>query len=142
MKVHAFLIASGLLLFSCAGKSDREESPKDIDVPLVEAPSSSSSPIEFTQIDDNVKHDTLLIQTTFDLKDGTFLMVASHSLAEERLDEGDREAGLRLYHYRLQLDSTAEIISRSSSASDSWTMFPTFFNDPINEGSQIILANF
>ena len=122
-----------------ADPQDRSEIPEvKVELPIRDG----GSPIGFEQLDDNVKHDTLLIQTTFDLEDGTYLMIASHKLSEEKLNEGDREAGLRLYHYRAKPDSTYEIISRSSSANDSWTMFPTFFTDPIEQGSMIILANY
>lgn len=142
MRTLTVLIAISSLLLGCSEKAERKETPEGTEPPKLEVPSPASSPITFEQIEDNVKHDTLLIQTTFDLTDGTYLMVASHTLAEERLDEGDRSAGLRLYHYRVLPDSTADIIARSSSARDSWTMFPTFFKDPSEDGSYIVLANF
>ena len=51
-----------------------------------------AAPHEFAQVEDNLQHDTLLIQTTFDLGDSTYIMVASN--VEETFD------GLRLYRYR------------------------------------------
>ena len=126
----------------CGEKTDPQDRSEVPEVKVERPLTEGGSPTAFEQLDDNIKHDTLLIQTTFDLEDGTYLMIASHKLSEEKLNEGDREAGLRLYHYRTMPDSTYEIIARSSSANDSWTMFPTFFPDPIEEGSMIILANF
>ncbi len=90
--------------------------------------------INFPQIADNIRHDTLAIQTTFDLGDGTFVMVAAN--AEETFE------GLRLYRYELQPDSNAKIITASAPAYDSWTMFPTFFGKPGDSTSYIVLANF
>lgn len=141
MRTSVFWWICVALFAACGNKTDREEKPALPDPPIGRS-AEALAPIQFEQIEDNIRHDTLLIQTTFDLNDGTFLMVASHKLSEEKLNEGDREAGLRLYHYRAKPDSTYEIISRSSSANDSWTMFPTFFKDPIKVGSYIILANF
>ena len=138
--IVAIMIAFGAV--GCTDETDPERTEDRTELTIERPDRDPSLPIAFEQIDDNVKHDTLLIQTTFDLKDGTFLMVASHKLSEEKLNEGDREAGLRLYHYRAKPDSTYEILARSASANDSWTMFPTFFADPIEEGSYIILANF
>jgi hypothetical protein len=90
--------------------------------------------IHFPQVADNIQHDTLAIQITFDLGDGTFVMVATN--AEETFE------GLRLYRYELQPDSSAKIIAASAPAYDSWTMFPTFFGKPGDSTSYIVLANF
>ncbi|MBL7938238.1 MAG: hypothetical protein JNL43_02665 [Flavobacteriales bacterium] len=75
--------------------------------------------VEFPEVDDNVRHDTLLIQVTFDLGDGTFIMVASN--VDETFE------GVRLYRYRLKRDGGPEIIAASSPGYDSWTMLPSFF---------------
>lgn len=91
-------------------------------------------PISFPQIADNIRHDTLAIQTTFDLGDGTFVMVASN--VEENFE------GLRLYRYELLPDSNASVIAASAPAYDSWTMFPTFFGKSGDSTSFIVLANF
>ncbi len=133
-----------LCCVSCADKPHPENEPEVLteqEAPAMSVPTMMGAPIPFPQIEDNLAHDTLLIQITFDLQDGTFMMVASNTRAEEQLDAGDRNAGLRLYHYRLGKDGSPEMLARSSSALDSWTMFPTFFADPKNEGSYIILAN-
>ena len=90
--------------------------------------------IHFPQVADNIQHDTLAIQTTFDLGDGTFVMVAAN--AEETFE------GLRLYRYELLPDSNAKIIAASAPAYDSWTMFPTFFGKPGDSTSYVVLANF
>ena len=101
-----------------------------------EAVVAGSAPFAFRAIEDNLRHDTLLIQTTFDLGDSTFVMVASHR--EEKFE------GLRLYRYRARADSSAELIAASSPAFDSWTMLPTFFPVDTAQPSQAawVLANF
>jgi len=92
-------------------------------------------PIPFEQTDDNVRHDTLLVQVTLDLKDGSFVMAASH--------RDTRFEGLRLYRYRPLSDSSADILAISSPAYDSWTMLPTFFAvDSVRKDGLWILANF
>lgn len=92
-------------------------------------------PLVFKEVDDNLKHDTLLIQVTFDMGDGTFIMVASN--VEETFE------GVRLYRYRPKPDSSAEVLAASSPGYDSWTMLPTFFADtrPGRSG-HLVLANF
>jgi hypothetical protein len=94
------------------------------------------SPHPFHQFDQNVFHDTLLVQTSFDLGDGTFVMVASN--VEETFE------GLRLYRYRMKPDSTADVIAVSPPAYDSWTMLPTFFPlDTVHpDDANWVLANF
>lgn len=95
-----------------------------------------AAPWPFAQVEDNLRHDTLLIQTTFDLSDGTFLMVAGHV-------DGTFE-GLRLYRYRFAPDSSAEMLAISPPGYDSWTMLPTFF--PVDtaapDDALWVLANF
>lgn len=94
-----------------------------------------SGPFAFPAIDDNLAHDTLLIQTTFDLGDMTYLMVASNM--EETFE------GLRLYRYRFAADSAVEMMAVSSPAYDSWTMLPTFFGaDSTDTQALWVLANF
>ncbi len=91
--------------------------------------------IHFPQVADNIQHDTLAIQTTFDLGDGTFVMVAANVEEPE-----EQKKGLRLYRYRAMPDSSAAIVSVSPPAYDSWTMLPTFF--AIGPKTWIVLANF
>ena len=95
---------------------------------------TTGSPVLYAQLEDNVKHDTLLIQTTFDLGDGTFIMVAGN--VQETFE------GIRLYRYRLLPDSAAEILAYSSPGYDSWTMLPTFFRLPHAPDAHMVLANF
>jgi hypothetical protein len=73
---------------------------------------------------------------TFDLQDGSFMMVASHM--------EDTFEGLRLYRYRFEPDSAVHMLAVSPPAYDSWTMLPTFFPvDPkAPHGAQWITANF
>jgi hypothetical protein len=102
-------------------------------VPQVPRPIEPGAPIPFAQVEDNVKHDTLLIQVTFDLGDGTHLMVASH--VEERFE------GLRLYRYKAHRNNSAELIAVSNPGYESWTMLPTFFQDPLDSNAYILLTN-
>lgn len=89
--------------------------------------------VELPGLPDNVRHDTLLIQTTFDLGSGNFLMVASN------VDE-TRE-GVRLYLYRPDADSSAQVLAASKPGYDSATMFPTFFQCADTSQGWVILAN-
>jgi hypothetical protein len=93
-----------------------------------------AKPVELTAVDDNIRHDTLLIQTTFAMGDSTYVMVASH--VEPKFE------GVRLYRYTLLPDSNARILSYSNGAYDSWTMLPTFFPIPDPPGTYLVLANF
>jgi hypothetical protein len=98
-------------------------------------PVAGVRPHAFPAIADNIAHDTLLIQTTFDMGDSTFVMVASNV--------DDTFEGLRLYRYRFAADSTVEMMAISSPAYDSWTMLPTFFGaDSTDTHALWVLANF
>lgn len=90
-------------------------------------------PLALAHLDDNVRHDTLLIQTTFGLDDGTYVMVASNV-------EETRE-GLRLVHYRPRPDSSAEVIAISKPGYDSRTMLPIFHRGPDPAAGLLVLAN-
>lgn len=118
-----------LLLSACVGPS----SPTASEPSGVPATGSLGAPIPFRMVEDNVTHDTLLIQVTFDLGDGTNLMVASN--IEETFE------GLRLYHYRASADSSAELLAVSTPAYESWTMLPTFFHHPLDSGAYVVLTN-
>lgn len=87
-------------------------------------------------IADNLRHDTLLIQTTFDLGDSTYVMVASNVM--------ENFEGLRLYRYRFGAGDSVEMMAISPPAYDSWTMLPTFF--PLDtlapSDAMWVLANF
>ena len=89
--------------------------------------------VEFPTVEDNVHNDTLLVQVTFDLGDGTFMMVASN--VQENRD------GLRLVHYRPTADSAAQVITSSKPGYDSFTLFPTFFRTSRAADGLLILAN-
>jgi len=120
-------------LSGCSGGAPPDTGTAEADAPMAGA---VFSPLRIVPIDDNVRNDTLLVQTTFDLGDGTFVMTASHVEAD------DRNGGLRLYRYRPLPDSNAAILHASAPAYDSWTMLPTFFRDPRDSAAWIVLANF
>ncbi len=82
---------------------------------------------------DNVRHDTLLVHTTYDLGDGLFLMAAQNN-------DYNKE-GIRLYLYRPKADSSAEILASSKPGYDSETMLPTFFTNGNKADGLVILAN-
>ena len=93
-----------------------------------------AAPTSYAIVDDNIRHDTLLIQTTFDMGDGSFVMVAGN--VDPTFE------GIRLYRYKAQPDSTGEILAASSPGYDSWTMLPTFFPITGRAGEHLVLANF
>lgn len=130
MKALAFLIA-GVCLVECGtpenASANRNDRPKSNITEL------GFEPLAFNVVDDNLHHDTLLTQVTFDMGDGSFVMVASN--VEETFE------GLRLYHYRLAADSTVNMLAVSKPGYDSWTMLPTFFPADTSGGDMWILAN-
>ncbi len=130
MKSTAFaslLLAMLLLGFSACG----DPAPPSIS-PVLEAENPGGL-VDFPVIEDNIQHDTLLIQVTFDLGAGRSLMVASS--VEEQFE------GLRLYRYTLSKNAVPQIEAISSPGYDSWTLLPTFFEDPLSESGHVILAN-
>ena len=94
---------------------------------------TGQEPLLVPMVEDNVQDDTLVVQVTFDLEDGTHLLVAGNQ--QETFE------GLRLYHYRARPDSTMEVLARSSPGYDSWTMLPTCFR-PGPGDDLLLLANF
>ncbi len=111
---------SGIAVITCLVMSCTNEAPKNANTPEDEpALNGFSGPLEYAVVPDNVVHDTLLVQVALNLQDGTNIMVASN--IEEKFE------GLRLYHYRALPDSSAEVLSVSVPAYDSWSMLPTFF---------------
>jgi hypothetical protein len=82
---------------------------------------------------DNVRHDTLLVHTTYDLGDGLFLMAAQNN--------NYNKEGIRLYLYRAKADSSAEILAWSKPGYDSETMLPTFFTNGNKADGLVITAN-
>lgn len=118
-----------VLIGACGTKPEGQGVPSHPPVATV-----PGGPLALTMVDDNVRHDTLLVQVTFDLGDGTHLMVASN--VEETFE------GLRLYHYRARPDSSAEILHVSAPAYDSWTMLPTLFGEGAGLNDKWVLANF
>lgn len=89
---------------------------------------------ELPNLDDNVRHDTLLVYTTHAVGNGTFLMAA-------RNVEDTRE-GLRLFLYRPRPDSSAEVLAVSKPAYDSDVMLPTFFTTGDTSDGLVVLANY
>lgn len=108
----------GSLLIGCS-TSDTPETTNTATLVVPATTVAGSAPLVFKEVADNLKHDTLLIQVTFDMGDGTFIMVASN--VDETFE------GVRLYRYRPKADSTAEMLAVSSPGYDSWTMLPAFF---------------
>lgn len=106
--------------------------PAPSSTPLIHAEKPGGI-VNFPAIDDNLQHDTLLIQVTFDLGAGKYLMVASN--VEEQFE------GLRLYRYTLTGTGASNIEAISAPGYDSWTLLPTFFEDPLSQGGHVILAN-
>lgn len=115
-----------LLITACTGTPEEKKA-----APTVE---HGAGPVVFEALDDNIRHDTLLIQTTFNMGDSTYLMVAGN--VEPKFE------GIRLYRYQLLPDSNAHVLAYSNGAYDSWTMLPTFFSIPDPPGTYLILANF
>lgn len=125
----AFIVA----LVTACGPSAPESVEREEQVSTLPGP--GGAPIAFAQVEDNIAHDTLLIQTTFDLGDSTYVMVAGN--VQETFE------GLRLYRYRFTPDSSVEMMAISSPAYDSWTMLPTFFgSDSTDTHALWMLANF
>jgi hypothetical protein len=129
MTLRPFIPMVVLALAACTANLPEEGAGA---VPAVND-ATTGGPLMYPQVDDNVRHDTLLVHTTFDLGDGTFVMVAEHI-------EG-RRAGLRLYRYRTRADSSAEVIAVSSPGYDSETLFPMFFRHPADSNAWLVLAN-
>lgn len=116
-----------LVLFSCGEPAPPGTTP-------VPKPTEPGGSVPFAVIDDNVRHDTLLVQVTFDLGAGNYLMVASN--VEETHE------GLRLYKYSLEgKDRSPRIQASSSPGYDSWTLLPTYFEHPLEDSAYILLAN-
>lgn len=121
-----------LMMVGCGG-GPMEPVPAQ---PLV-PPAASALPVwsrlELPILPDNVRHDTLLVHTTYDLGEGRFLMAAQHN-------DYNRE-GIRLYLYRPEPDSSAAIIAWSKPGYDSETMLPTFFTTGNRADGLVIIAN-
>lgn len=132
MMRSAIASAIVLLLSSCGGGS--EPAP----APIAPAPDSTAAlppwkVLELPILPDNVRHDTLLVHTTYDLGEGLFLMAAQNN--------NYNKEGIRLYLYRPKADSSAEILAWSKPGYDSETMLPTFFTDGNKADGLVILAN-
>ncbi len=100
--------------------------------PLAEA--HAFTRLELPNLDDNVRHDTLLIYTTHAMGNGEFVMAARH--------KDDTREGLRLILYRPRADSSAEVLAFSKPAFDSEVMLPTFFATGDTTDGMVILANY
>lgn len=128
---HLGIVVFALLFSGCTYEAtESSETPEQKGPDL----STYAGPIEYAVVPDNVKHDTLLVQVTMDLEDGTYIMVASH--VDEKFE------GLRLYHYRSLPDSSAEILAVSAPAYDSWSMLPMFFGPGKSLNGSWMVANF
>jgi hypothetical protein len=112
--------------------------PEPAPIPTAPAPDSTAAlptwkVLELPILPDNVRHDTLLVHTTYDLGDGLFLMAAQNN--------NYNKEGIRLYLYRPKADSSAEVLSWSKPGYDSETMLPTFFTNGNNADGLVIIAN-
>lgn len=121
-----------LILLIGAIACDRQPGPKPSTETAID-PKGQWERVEFPTVEDNVRNDTLLVQVTFDLGKGNFLMVAGN--VEETRD------GLRLYLYHPDRDSNAVVTACSKPGFDSYTMYPTFFSTGRPEDGTVILAN-
>lgn len=90
--------------------------------------------LDLPNLDDNVRHDTLLIYTTHAVGNGEFVMAARN--------KDDTREGLRLILYRPRADSSAEVLALSKPAFDSDVMLPTFFATGDTADGIVVLANY
>lgn len=97
------------------------------------APLPAWTRLDLPILADNVRHDTLLVHTTYDVGDGLFLMAAQNN--------NYNKEGIRLYLYRPKADSSAEVIAWSKPGYDSETMLPTFFTSGNKADGLVIVAN-
>lgn len=123
-----------LLLITGCGQSP---APTAIDASTGTVDTTAPLPV-WTRLDlpilaDNVRNDTLLVHTTYDLGEGVFLMAAQNN--------NYNKEGIRLYLYRPKADSSAEIIAWSKPGYDSETMLPTFFMSGDKADGLVIIAN-
>jgi len=126
-------VVLGCILVSC-GTSERPDAAVIEEVNAEPFPTDQGfAPLEFAQVDDNLKHDTLLIQVTFDMGDGSFIMVASN--VEDTFE------GVRLYRYKFKPGGNTDVVAVSSPGYDSWTMLPTFFSAGNTHDNMWLLAN-
>ncbi len=139
MKYTLILLAS-LALASCSSPGDRSADETVVDTTSAQspiAPLARAKPfhlLDLPNLEDNIRHDTLLIYTTHGLSDGTFVLAGKNM-------EDDRE-GLRLIQYRPLPDSSAEVLAVSKPAYDSQVMLPTYFVTNDTADGVIILANY
>jgi len=130
-KIHLFALVA-LSIASCTGGETKEAVSG-----TSELPASSTLPAwnrwDLPILPDNVRHDTLLVHTTYDLGEGLFLMAAQNN-------DYNRE-GIRLYLYRPKADSSAQILAWSKPGYDSETMLPTFFTNGNKADGLVIIAN-
>lgn len=122
-----------IALAACGPSGSSSEASSTAMLPPLGADARVYALVDRPNLDDNVKHDTLLIYTTHALGDGTFMMAARNV--------DDTREGLRLFLYRPRPDSTADVIAASSPAYDSYTMLPTFFTTGDTADGTIILTN-
>lgn len=134
---HVFLLLSSCALIACGGEappSAENEQPAPATVSTLPASAKTYERNDLPNLDDNVKHDTLLIYTTHALGDGTFVMAAKNKDAPD-------DGGLRLYLYRPKSDSSAEILASSKEGVGSYTMLPVYFRTSDPADGWIIVTN-
>lgn len=126
------LLAAIIILSAC---SSPEPEPHKVPGPVDLLPGAKEFHVlDLPNQEDNIRHDTLLVQTTHHLPDGRYVMAARN--------KDDSREGLRLFLYTPQPDSSAAVIAISAPAYDSYTMLPTFYATGDTADGMVILANF
>lgn len=139
MKYSTFLLIAAALT-ACSGPESNTGATPSADksghagalAPLANAKTFSLQ--DLPNLEENVRHDTLLVYTTHDLGNGEFVMAAKN------VDE--KREGLRLILYTPKPDSSAEVLAVSKPAFDSEVMLPTYFSSGDSADGIIILANY
>lgn len=129
----AIISGTAFLLIGCGGNAPEPAANTTIPAPDSTAALPAWKVLDLPIMADNVRHDTLLVHTTYDLGDGLFLMAAQNN-------DYNKE-GIRLYLYRPKADSSAEILACSKPGYDSETMLPTFFASGNKAEGLVIIAN-
>lgn len=121
------------VIIGCGHGPDASTDTSSTEPVLTTAPLPAWTRLDLPILADNVRHDTLLVHTTYDLGEGLFLMAAQNN--------NYNKEGIRLYLYRPKADSSAEIIAWSKPGYDSETMLPTFFTSGDKAGGLVVIAN-
>lgn len=132
MKAWPSVAVVAVLVIAC-GSGPEASTNATVPLPISTDTLPAWTVLDLPILPDNVRHDTLLVHTTYELGDGRFLMAAQNN-------NYNRE-GIRLYLYQPQADSSAKILAWSKPGYDSETMLPTFFSNGNKTDGLVILAN-